>query len=211
MRVHNFDIEKAKKLLQLNLEVRRNNPNIFLNRDIFSFEIQQAIEVYQIYVLRNTPENHKVSMFRLGDHDSNKFVVLDIVRMASASLDARLVLMDDQELINGEILIHDMTGFGFKHLLKCVANALVIKKYMKYSQEAAAVKLIQNHFINCSPVVPKLMNLIKPLLNEEVKESLKFHSNIDSLYEFIPRELLDINGSFDAIFEVWKDKFKTKR
>lgn len=199
------------------MEFRRNNPNIFEKRDIFNADIQQAVQVYQIYVLpRNTAENHKVSIFRLGDHDPAKYVLEDIVRMASASLDARFVLIDDQELINGEILIHDMMGFSFKHFMKCISNMSIVSKYIKYSQEAAPVKLIQIHFINCSPVVTKIVNFFKPFLNREVVESMTFHSNIDTLFESIPRELLpnDLGGSVGEVeefFKVWKKKFMSKR
>ena len=217
LNVVNFDEEEAKKLLLKNLEVRRNNPNIFEKRDIFNTDIQQAVQVYQIYVLpRNTAENHKVSIFRLGEHDPAKYVLEDIVRMASASLDARFVMIDDQELINGEILIHDMAGYSFKHLLKCVSNMSIISKYMKFSQEAAPVKLIQIHFINCSPVVTKIVNFFKPFLNPEVVDSMSFHSDINTLYKSVPRELLPIDlggsvGDVEEFFKVWKKKFLSKR
>ena len=199
------------------MEFRRNNPNIFEKRDIINADIQQAVQVYQIYVLpRNTAENHKVSIFRLGDHDPAKYVLEDIVRMASASLDARFVMVDDQELINGEVLIHDMMGYSFRHLIKCMASMSIISKYMKYSQEAAPVKLIQIHFINCSPIVTKIVNFFKPFLNQEVVESMNFHSNIDTLYKSIPRELLpnDLGGSVGEVeefFKAWKTKFMSKR
>jgi hypothetical protein len=215
--VFDFDLEKAKNLLLYNLEVRQNNQKVFEKRDIYSEAIQQAIEIYQIYVMpRNTLENHKVSIFRLGDSDPSKFSLFDILRMASASLDARFVVLDDNELINGEILIHDMQGYSLQHLLKCVANASILCKYMKYSQEAAPCRLIENHFINCSPVVTRIVNFFKTFLNADTVRSLKFHSSLETLYESVDRELLpnDLGGSAGDvadIFRVWKEKFMSKR
>lgn len=190
---------------------------MFEARDVLSSEIQQAIAVYQIYVLpQNTSENHKVSIFHLGDSDPDKFVILDILRMLGASLDARLVVVDDNELINGEYLIHDMEGYGFKHLMKCIANASVLRKYMKYSQEAAPVKLIQNHFINCSPVVTNIINFFKSFLSAETIETFKFHSSLETLYEIVPREILPIEfggsaGNSKDIFNDFREKFLSKR
>jgi hypothetical protein len=215
--VFDFDLEKAKNLLLYNLEMRQNNTKVFEKRDIHSKAIQQAIEIYQIYVMpRNTSENHKVSIFRLGDSDPSKFSLFDILQMASASLDARFVILDDHELINGEVLIHDMKGYSLQHLVKCVANASILCKYMKYSQEAAPAKLIENHFINCSPVVTRIVNFFKTFLNADTVRSLKFHSSLETLYESVDRELLpnDLGGSAGDVadvFRVWKEKFMSKR
>lgn len=38
----------------------------------------------------------------------------------------------------------------------------------------STLKMIQNHLINCLPVVSKLINFVKPLLNKEVSDSLSF-------------------------------------
>jgi hypothetical protein len=67
------------------------------------------------------------------------------------------------------------------------------KKLFKFTfkiQEAAPIKIIQNHFINCPPIMEKLLALIKPFLNKEVLESLKIHTTLESLHECIPKELL---------------------
>lgn len=217
LKIYDFDIEKAKKLLVFNLEMRKKNPNIFENRDIASDELQQALKTFHLNDLPlNTPENYKISIFRLADDDPNKFIFTDIVRMASATLDARLVRLDENELTNGDYLIFDMKGFGFKHLMKCVANLSLLRNYMTYSQEAAPLKMIQNHFINCSPTLSKLMSFIKPFMNKEVTDSLQFHTNIETLYEIIPKELLPIElggvvGNFQDIFDDWLKNLMKKR
>lgn len=217
MKIYDFDLEKAKKLLLFNLEMRQKNPNIFEKRDIASIELQQALQTFHVNDLpRNSPENYKVSIFRLADDNPDKFIFADVVRMASATLDARLVRLDKNELTNGDYLVFDMKGFGFKHLMKCVANLSLLRNYMKYSQEAAPLKMIQNHFINCSPVVSKLMSFIKPFMNKEVTESLQFHTNMETLFEIIPRELLpnELGGSvgnIKAIFDDWLKVLMTRR
>jgi hypothetical protein len=76
--------------------------------------------------------------------------------------------------------------------------------------------MLGNHFINCSPIVSKLIDLIKPFMNKEVKESLHFHSRMETLYEKLPRELLPdelggSSGAIDDIFEDWLKVIMTKR
>jgi hypothetical protein len=204
-------------LLVVNLEMRNKNPAIFENRDLSSDEIQQALHTFHLFDLpQKTAENHKISIFRLADADPDKFVFIDIVRMASASLDGRFVRFDEGEMIDGDFMVFDMQGFTFKHLFKCVANLTPLKTYMKYGQEAVPLKMIGNHFINCSLVVTKLMSLIKPFMNKEVKDSLHFHSDMESLYEKLPRELLPDEfggsaGKINDIFENWLKVLMTKR
>lgn len=36
----------------------------------------------------------------------------------------------------------------------------------------------------------KLLAMMKPFLNKDVIESLKVHSTLDTLYEYVPKELL---------------------
>lgn len=217
LKVYEFDIEKAKKLLVINLEMRNKYPIIFEKRDLLSEEIQQALFTFHLYDLpQKTSENHKVSIFRLANDDPRKFDFLHILRMASATLDGRFVRVDEGELINGDFMIFDLKGFSFKHLVKCASNLSLMSAYMKYGQEAVPLKMIGNHFINCSPALLKLVALIKPFMNKEVKESLHFHSTMETLYEKIPKEILpnELGGSAGSIQELFNDWLKvliTKR
>lgn len=218
LKIYDFDLEKAKKLLVINLEMRKKNSAIFEKRDILSDELQQAIQMYKIYVLPvNSPENHKISIFRMIEDDPNKFSVLECLRIALCVMDARFVSVDNNELIDGDLMIHDMKGLGFKHLMKMIANLSLLRNYSRYCQESVPLKLVQNHFVNCSAALPKVMNFIKPLLNKQVSESTVFHSNLDSLYEYIPRKFLPTYlggtvGDDGEIFDDWmKKEFLTKR
>jgi hypothetical protein len=211
LKIYDFDDEKAYDLLVTNLEMRKKFPQIFENRDLSSNEIQQALHTFHLFDLpQKTTENHKISIFRLADSDPDKFVFLEIVRMASSTLDGRFVRCDEGEMIDGDFMVFDMQGFTFKHLYKCVANLSLMNSYMKYSQEAVPLKMMGNHFINCSPIFSKLMGMIKPFMNKEVKESLHFHTSMDTLYEKLPRELLpeELGGSAGTINDIFKDWLK---
>jgi hypothetical protein len=135
LKVYDFDLEKAKSLLLLNLEMRQKHPILFENRDVLSEEFQRAMKTIQICPLpKNTSENHKVSVFRLVDTNPENYVYVDVSRLVLAMLDARFVTVDDNELVNGEIGICDMSGFTFKHMFKVAGHLSVMRAYMKYVQ-----------------------------------------------------------------------------
>ena len=204
MKVYEFDIEAAKKLLILNLETRKKHPEIFENRDILSEEFQTALSVYHCLGLReNTKDNHKVTIFRLSSADASKFTYLDVTRLIIALLDCRLVYCDENELINGEISIVDVSNFTFRHFTKIIPHVGIMKAYFNYAQEAAPIRIIHSHFINCSPLMSKLMAIVRPFLKKEVSDSIKFHSSLESLYEFVPKDILpvDFGGTAESLNE----------
>lgn len=212
LKTYDFDLEKAKDLLLLNLEMRNKNPNIFGKRDVLDEKFQQTFKTMQVCPMpKNTEENHKISVFRLVDADPEKYDYLDTCRMVVSMLDVRFVTVDGNELINGEIGVIDMTGFGFKHFMRTATNISVMRNYMKYIQEAAPFKIVQNHFINCSPMMDKFMTLLKPFMKKESLETLRFHTNLESLYETISRELLpnEFGGTAGSIEDIQADWIKT--
>ncbi|KAG5680468.1 hypothetical protein PVAND_009976 [Polypedilum vanderplanki] len=217
LKVYDFDIEAAKKLLILNLETRKKYPHIFHNRDLFSDEIQTAMSTLRCCTLpKNTKENHKITVFHLADPDPNNFSYVDIVRMILASLDTRLIYCDPNELIDGEISIVDVSGFSFRHFTKTISHIGTMKAYLSYAQEAAPIKIIQTHFINCPPIINKLIAIIKPFMTKEVWESLKVHSTLESLYEHVSPDLLPIElggtaCSFDEIYKLTKAGIESQR
>lgn len=133
--MYDFDVEQAKKLLILNLETRKKHPHIFHNRDVLSVEFQRAMSTLQCFALPfNSKENHKISIFRLVDSDPNNFSYVDIIRMIVTMMDSRLIYCDPNELIDGEIGIIDVSGFGFRHFTKVIAHFATFKAYSSYAQ-----------------------------------------------------------------------------
>lgn len=189
--MNDFDLEKAKELLLLNLEMRKDNPDMFAKRDVSDDAFQQAFRTLQVFPMpKNTAENHKISISRLADTNPDSYVYLDVIRAVIAMLDTRFVAVDSNELIDGEIGIIDMSGFGWRHFMKSASNLSTMKKYMRYVQEAAPFKVVQNHFVNCSPTMERIIGVLKPFMKKEILESIKFHTSMDTLFEYLPKELL---------------------
>lgn len=52
-------------------------------------------------------------------------------------------------------------------------------------------RIVQNHYVNCSPVLTKVLSLVKPFVKKELFDVFHFHTaGYDTLHEFIPPEIL---------------------
>lgn len=215
--MNDFDLEKSKELLLLNLEMRNGNPYIFANRDVSDDAFQQSFRTLQIFPMpKNTSENHKISISRLVDTNPDNYNYLDMIRAVLALLDTRFVTLDDNELIDGEIGIMDMSGFGWRHFMKTASNLSTMKKYMRYIQEAAPFKVVQNHFVNCSPTMERFIAFMKPFMKKEILDSIKFHSSKETLFEYVPKDLLPVEfggtaGKCDDHHKNWLKVVESKR
>lgn len=217
LKVCEFDAVKAQKLMMLYFEVRNNHPDIFLNRDVLSEEHQKASKVIQLVPMRKgTSKRQNITIFRMADSNPSAYDPIEIARFTLAELDARFVMCEGSELSNGEIGICDLKGYSFRHMLKAIRCLPTLTGYMKYTQEALPSDLIQNHFINCSGVIHRLLSIMKPFMKKEVIDTIKMHENIETLYDYIPRELLPDEyggtaGNLSDLREEWEKKLLTKR
>lgn len=52
------------------------------------------------------------------------------------------------------------------------------------------MKLKEVHIINVSPLVDTIVNFVRPFLKEKIRQRIHFHSNLESLYKFVPQKML---------------------
>jgi CRAL/TRIO domain len=117
-----------------------------------------------------------------------------------------MLLEINQNQIVAQII--DVTGFSLKHFMKVTANFATVKLYLKFVQEAAPLRIVQNHFINCNPIIDKLMILARPFIRKELFDVIHFHKpNSETLYNFISRDELpkDYGGNLDTIENIYSD------
>lgn len=190
---------------------------MFQNRDVSNDAFTQVLDTIQVVPMpKNSPENHKITCMRLTDTNAEKYVYLDVNRMVLTMMDVRFSIADKNELIDGEIGVVDMTGFGWKHLWKAIQNMSIAKVYMKYIQEAAPFKIVKNHFVNCSPMTARFVSFMKPMMKKEVFDTISFHTTLDSLHKEVPKEYLPKEfggscGSMEEHHDEWKKALSSKR
>lgn len=203
--IYNGDLEQAKDLLIINLKLRQQHKNIFTNRNFHSYEIQNVLKVTQCFSLpRNTLNNYRITIFKLAEFDPDKYVFDDVAKLIFMAFDARFSMPEYDT--DGEIAIIDVSGFTLRHLMKVKVSTA--KLYLKYVQEAAPLRIVQNHFINCSSIVDKIMLLAKPFIKKELYDVIHFHTpKSDTLFNFISKDDLpkEYGGNLDSIEKLYDD------
>lgn len=151
-------------------------------------------------LFQHTKENYKIVIYQLNSNDASNIVFNDCVKAYFMGCDVRFNLPVDSysEIESGEIIIYDMKNLTFRHLSKIVISTL--RMFFKYLQDAHPVRIIQLHVINCTPLINRAMMLIKPFIYTKLYNALKFHNagSLDSLYEFVPREILPVDYGGNA-------------
>ncbi|KAG5680469.1 hypothetical protein PVAND_009977 [Polypedilum vanderplanki] len=203
--VCDYDLEKAKELLEINVKFRTKNSYVFTDRDMNSPELQKVINTVQVCPLpKLTKEHFHITVFRLINTNSTNFNVNETIKWIFMVLDT---LHMKPVKINGDICIFDAKDFSLWHFFKLASNVSTVRIFMRYVQEAIALRIVQNHFVNCSPVLTKIIALIRPLMSKELSETMHFHTTgFESMHEFIPKELLptEYNGTVGELNELYK-------
>ncbi|KAM7347102.1 alpha-tocopherol transfer protein [Cochliomyia hominivorax] len=208
------DLEGAKRLLELNFKLRNKHDHIFLQRDPLDEGSQKLLQTADLIPLPGkTPDNYKLLIYRLIDHDADKFNFTDSIKVFFMMADCRFAI--DDEDVDGEIPIFDMSGYSLRHLTKTVLSSLRI--YMKFVQEAHPVRIKQIHVLNSPSYLDKVLTVIKPFIKSEVFKLIRFHvPNSDTPYEYFPLDMLPNEyggkaGSLKDLKTFWLDKLQEKR
>lgn len=111
--------------------------------------------------------------------------------------------------IAGDIFILDASVASPSHFAKF--SPAIVKKFFIAVQEAYPVKVKEVHVINISPIVDTIMSFLKPFIKEKIRNRIKFHSDVESLYKSVPKDLLPDEyggkaGKLADLNQQWKEK-----
>ncbi|XP_041971680.1 alpha-tocopherol transfer protein-like [Aricia agestis] len=211
LRGTSYSLEKCKRKLDMYFTMRTACPEFFTDRDITRPELDNVMAKVQGAPLPGlTPNGRRVTICRGLDKDIKMDVLNNVFKLALMIGDVRL--MEELEGVGGDIYVLDAGVVSPTHLAQLSPTA--ISKFLVCVQEAYPVKLKEIHIVNTSPLIEKLINIIKPFLKEKIKNRIFIHSEISSLYEHIPQKMLpeEYGGSGASLVEInnaWKDKLAT--
>lgn len=98
--------------------------------------------------------------------------------------------------VAGDVYILDAEVATPTHFAKFTPS--LVKKFLICVQEAYPAKLKQVHVVNVSPFVDTIHNFVKPFLKEKIRDRIFMHSDLKTLYEYIPKEILPAEYGGDA-------------
>ena len=141
-----------------------------------------------------TKNGRRVIVMRGIDKDLPTPNVAEAMKLVMMIGDIRL----KEELIGvaGDVYVLDATVATPAHFSKF--TPALVKKFLVCVQEAYPVKLKEVHVINVSPLVDTIINFVKPFLKEKIRNRIFVHSNLEKLYEYVPREILPTEYGGDA-------------
>lgn len=108
--------------------------------------------------------------------------------------------------VAGDVYILDASVLTAGHFAKA-ANPILAKKflicvqvsfYTKLKndddvivlQEAYPVKVKEVHIVNATPLVDTVVSWVKPFIKEKLRKRVHCHTSLESLYEFVPKDVL---------------------
>ncbi|KAH8386560.1 hypothetical protein KR093_001205 [Drosophila rubida] len=187
-------VEDTKQLIELNYALRNKHPHLFIKRDPLDDDSRRTFDYADILPLPGlTPDKYKVSLYCFRDFEPSKMHHTEDTRAFFMVTDCRFITPDDAAhpdvLSVGEVQIFDMKGTTMRHISRLTISTL--RAYVKFLQLAFPVRLKAIHMVNCPTYLDRIVSVVKPFISEEVFKLIRFHtSSIDTLYEFVPRDML---------------------
>ncbi|XP_012224572.1 alpha-tocopherol transfer protein-like [Linepithema humile] len=210
LRGSKFSLEVCKRKLDNYFTMRTMIPEFFSNRDITKPVLQEVVKVVQIPPLPGlTKDGRRVIVMRAISKDVPTPNVPEAMKLALMIGDIRL--KEEQSGVAGDVYVLDASAATPAHFAKFTPS--LVKKFLVCVQEAYPVKLKAVHVINVSPIVDTILNFVKPLLKEKIRNRIFMHSDLKTLYDHIPKEILPTEYGGDAgpiqdIHEKWIKKLE---
>ncbi|KMQ95414.1 alpha-tocopherol transfer [Lasius niger] len=105
-------------------------------------------------------------------------------------------LKEESHGVAGDVYIFDASIATPAYFAKFTPT--LVKKFLVCAQEAYPAKLKEVHIINISPLVDTILNFVKPFLKEKIRNRIFTHSDIGTLYDHIPKEIMPTEYGGDA-------------
>ncbi|XP_013145488.1 PREDICTED: alpha-tocopherol transfer protein-like [Papilio polytes] len=205
-----FSLEKCKRKLDMYFTMRTACPEFFTDRDITRPELNNLMNrLYATPLPGLTPNGRRVSVARGVDKNLDTSELCDLFKLGLMIGDVRL--REEVQGVGGDVYVLDAAVLAPRHLGKL--SPALIKKFLICVQEAYPVKLKEVHVVNASPIVDKLVTIIKPFLKEKIKNRIFIHSDLNTLYEYVPQDLLPTEygghcGPLKEINDAWMKKLE---
>ncbi|KAG7196747.1 hypothetical protein KM043_014006 [Ampulex compressa] len=189
-----YRLEPTKATIDTYYTVRSHVPEFFSNRDpLGSKELRKSFQTVCNMILDGTTkEGHKIIFGRLIDYEPSNYVYNDGMKYLNMVID---LWLHTEGTTQGHVILFDVKNVAFGHVGRL--SPLGLKKFLYYLQEGLPVRLKGLHFMNTSPVMDVILNMMKPFMKKELLDMLHMHSTMDSLENFISLDILpnEVGGS----------------
>ncbi|XP_049825078.1 uncharacterized protein LOC109603031 [Aethina tumida] len=197
-----MSLEKAKKCLEGYYKMRTLYADFFDRLLPESEYFTKGKKYSKLAVMpKLTPDLCRVTISKINDVDGE--AEDGLWYYVPGLMVGEIRILHDYFLSN--ILIFDMELYNMKNLLKFTPS---INKKLVNILTLVNLRIKAIHFVNCPPIIDRIMALTKALLPAKIVDKFHFHSNLESLKEFVPAECLpkDYGGTeptLDELYDEW--------
>ncbi|EFA05232.2 alpha-tocopherol transfer protein-like [Tribolium castaneum] len=182
-----FSLPQCKKKLEMYFTVRSTMPELFSNRNIANPGLQEVLDVADGAVLPHlTPDCGRVSIIRAARPHFETPTPSEFFKLVFMIGDLRLEL--EEFGVPFDVYILDAGFPWFGHFLK--VSPFLFRKAFICIQEAYPVVIKEVHIVNANSFIDFAISSIKPFLNESLRNAIHVHRNVETLYDFVPRDIL---------------------
>ncbi|XP_020280810.1 uncharacterized protein LOC109853287 [Pseudomyrmex gracilis] len=181
-----YYLEATKKTIDNFFTARTHMPELFCNRDPIGWkDLRQTFSVVAIVPLKQlTKEGYVMTFAKLLDTEPTKFIQNEAIKYLFMTCETQNLMQGTNQ---GQIIILDAAGAKFGHVAR-MSNPIILKKLLFYIQEAAPVRLKAIHVLNSMSIVDTIFNMIKPLMKPELINIVHFHTNMETVKNYLPIE-----------------------
>ncbi|XP_059612303.1 clavesin-2-like [Phlebotomus argentipes] len=178
-----YNVNDAKKIIDIYFKYRTNNPKMFSNRDAEAPEVQNVVNCQvQIPCPEPTADGSKMFFLKVVDSSASKFNL-------AATMKTLTMLIDywhmTEGFVPGHVVCVDMQGFTFGHLIR--VNPMTLRTFVIFAQDILPVRIKGIHFLNGNRITQRLITILKPFLKKEIYDMIHIHTTMESAFEYIPR------------------------
>ncbi|KAG8301471.1 hypothetical protein J6590_053544 [Homalodisca vitripennis] len=195
-----WDLTQTKETIESYYTYRTSLVDFFSSRDPISKEIQEIAKVINVTILpKSDPEGNRILWGSLVDPDPNHYNFATAVKYFTMTSE---VFQLEHGTVPGFIVVYDVKNLSFSHLLKTPLTQ--VSKYTHYAQEAASFPVKGIHYLNTNAVLDKLVAFTKPFLRSNILDVLQLHSNLETFFKSVPREIVpkDYGGDEPTLKEM---------
>nr|CAH7733964.1 unnamed protein product [Callosobruchus chinensis] len=188
-----FDVADTFTLMKNYYLYRKRNTDLFTNFTLDADDIQKALENSLPGVLPQKDRKGRCVLVLTGSNWDCSYNLLSIYRALLFALEHLVEHIHNQA--NGFVIIVDWTEFTFRQ--STYLKPWILKLMIEGLQDCFPARFKGIHFLGQPWYVEVALTVIKPFLNEHVKERIFVHgNNLSTLHEHVHKDILpaDLGG-----------------
>jgi len=189
LRTAKFSQLRARELIETILTMRTKCPEYMVNLDTHEPGIMAMIDGGTMLPLpKKDKEGRTIYLIRFGMIDlKNPLMTVANEMRTSMCVQQMLKEYDENSIVNGVILVFDLTGIQARHVTRMSREES--KNTSKIYQDCATGRVKAFHLYNGGTLLDLLLGIMRPLLKKKYNERLYCHDTMESMYKTIPMEL----------------------